>query len=377
MGNTRRTYGDGSLYFRDSDNRWVGSFYHDGERKYVYGSVGGKKDEARQKLREAIQKAEAGTLVAVHKQTLADYLTYWLSVKKLEIKPSSYVQYCSHVHAKIAPALGKVALQKLTHTHVQQFINAMASQQAKPGSIRMTYAILNMALEKAVKWKYVSSNSCKGITLPRLEDSERVYLSPEQAQALLQAVAGHKLSTIITLALATGLRRGELLGLKWQDINFKEGILQVKRTLIYVNGEGHKEVEPKTKKSKRTIKVPTFALEALKAHRKEQWKARSEILEWEERDLIFPNQQGGYVSFASFQRHWSQVLVQAGLPQEMHFHDLRHSAATLLLRMGIAQKVVQEILGHTTGKMTEKYLHVLPAMREDASAAMDRLFLVV
>ena len=377
MGNTRRTYGDGSLYFRDSDKRWVGSFYHEGERKYVYGSVGGKKDEARHKLREAMQKAEAGTLVASHKQTLADYLTYWLNVKKLEIKPSSYVQYCSHVHAKIVPALGKVTLQKLTHTHVQQFINAMAAQQAKPGSIRMTYAVLNMALKKAVKWKYVSENACTGITLPRLEDSERVYLSPEQAQALLQTVAGHRLSTIITLALATGLRRGELLGLKWQDINFKDGILQVKRTLIYVNGEGHKEVEPKTKKSKRTIKVPTFALEALKAHRKEQWKARTLATEWEERDLVFPNQDGGYVSFASFQRHWSQVLVQSGLPHEMHFHDLRHSAATLLLRMGIAQKVVQEILGHTTGKMTEKYLHVLPAMREDASAAMDRLFLVV
>lgn len=371
----RRDYGDGSLYQRKSDGRWTGSFrMPDGSRKSVYAPKdNNKKEVARALLKDAQKKAERGELVASSKQKLLEYLEYWLSIKKLEIKESTYPHYRAYLYTQVIPVLGKVPLQKLTTAQIQGCINKMVIKKMKPGTIRLVYAILKTALNDAVEWQMVGTNPCKGVVLPRKEDEELEVLSPDDAQALLAAARGTDLECLITLALATGLRRGELLGLKWSDVDFEKGYLRIQRTLIYINGVGYKEVSPKTKAGRRTITLTGFALLALKEHRKKQREARLLALVWEDKDLICPDVRGNYLPFMTLQKHFKLLLNQTGLP-DMPFHRLRHSCATLLLKMKVPPKVVQEILGHSSITITMNvYGHVIPGMQEDAMQEYDNL----
>jgi integrase len=371
----RRDYGEGSLYFKKGDNRWVGSFYHNGERKYVYGSVGGKKEEARQKLKAAIKQAEAGTLVASNKQTVATFLEYWLSVKKLPLKPGAHSTYTSYVKVHMVPHLGRIQLQKLSRHHIQHFINSMFEEDdLEPSTIQTAYTILKAAMNDAVEWQMIAINPCQSISLPRVESLDYMVLNREQAQTLKASLVGHWHEALITVALATGMRRGELLCLKWSDVDVERGHIYVQRSLSYINGEGYKEVPPKTKSSKRHITLPRFAVETLKQHRTTQCIARLEARTWTELDLVFPGKAGKYVPTSTLQREFRLVLERATLPI-MRFHDLRHTCATLLLSQGISPKVVQELLGHSSIKITmDRYGHVIPGMQETAMAAYDTLF---
>ena len=191
-------------------------------------------------------------------------------------------------------------------------------------------------------------------------------LTPEQVKRFLEAIKGHRWEALFTLALATGMRRGELLGLKWQDITFSEGILQVRRVLSRLPrmmGKGYIEAEPKTNKSRRSIVLPAFAREALQQHRLRQAEARTGAGEvWNDRDLVFCTGTGLPLNPNRVVESLKNVLQEAGLPI-IRFHDLRHSAATLLLGLGVHPKVVQELLGHSQMGMTlDVYSHVLPTM---------------
>lgn len=194
----------------------------------------------------------------------------------------------------------------------------------------------------------------------------------EQAQQLLAAARGDRLERVLLLALVTGLRRGELLGLKWADIDFTQGALQIRRTLDYVAHYGYVESEPKTKSGKRRIILPGFAVDALKQHRVHQLEQRLKVGEaWQESDYVFTGLEGGPMNPRYLNKLFDQMLERAGL-QHMRFHDLRHSAATLLLSMEVNPKIVQEILGHSNISMTmDIYSHVLPSMQREAMGKWD------
>ena len=202
-------------------------------------------------------------------------------------------------------------------------------------------------------------------------------LNPEQVQRLLEAAKGHPQEALFILALATGMRRGELLGLKWQDINLNEGFLQVRRALIRMpTGQGYKETEPKTKTSRRRIVLVPFAVEALKKHRELQLRMRAEVgAVWEDHDYVFcdaarTHLDPGYDVYVQLKK----LLEKAGLP-DVRFHDLRHSVATLLLSKDIHPKVVQEILGHSSIDITmDIYSHVLPNIQRGAIGGLDDFF---
>ncbi|MBO0790892.1 MAG: site-specific integrase, partial [Ktedonobacteraceae bacterium] len=269
----------------------------------------------------------------------------------------------------ILPAIGHLQLQKLTTQQVQALYAQKMKEGYAPETIHSIHKILHRAFDDAVRWKRMSYNVCgRGkVTLPRIELQDIHPLSREEAQALLAAVKGHwYLEALLTLAVATGMRRGELLALKWEDVDFQEGRLFVRQGLRRKKGQGLVVSRPKTEKSRRQIFLPKFVVEILRVHRERQDQMRRQAgSQWKGMNVVFSDEHGGFIEPVRFHRHFKKVLKLAGLP-DVRIHDLRHTAATLLLRMGVHPKLVQELLGHSDIRTTlNRYSHVQPSMQRE------------
>ncbi len=373
----KRGNGEGSIYYRNSDGKWVGSVtLGTGKRKVFYGKT---RKQVQEKLKIVLHEQQQGTLVTAAPQTVAQYLTDWLeNTHKRRVRPRTYERYREAVYMHIIPSLGHYQLQKLMAQHVQTFYTKKADEGLAPATIIYYHSVLHNALDMAVKWGLVFRNVCDLVSPPRKQPFEIQPLTMEQMQTLLATVRGHKWEALFTLALATGMRRGELLGLKWQDINFETGILQVRRVLSRVptnmpeREHVYVEAEPKTQKSRRSVMIAPFALEALKKHRNDQLEAKLKAgAFWQEYDYMFCTLHGTHLNPNHVVEEFKKLLNRARLPN-IRFHDLRHSAATLLLSLGVHPKVVQELLGHTQISMTmDVYSHVLPGMQQDAMSKLD------
>jgi integrase len=369
----RRARGEGSVFQR-KDGRWVVQIeLGDGMRKQYYAKT---QKEGVEKLKQAQRELEQGTIVTGPQQTVKQYLEYWLEeVHKPHLRVSSYVKYRDLIYTCIIPALGHLRLDKLTPQHVQSLYRQKEKDGLSAGTIRTMHQVLRMALQNALRWHLVSSNVCDAVSPPPLVKRETYSLSMEQAQRLLEVVRRHRLELVLTLALIMGMRRGKLLALRWGDIDLEGRRLQVRRTVNEIAHHGFVETEPKTAAGRRLVVLPFFVVDMLKQHRIQQLESRLKAGNaWEDRDLVFPNLHGGYFSPHYLMILFHKVLVEAGLPS-MRFHDLRHSAATLLLSMGVHMKVVQEILGHSNFAVTANtYSHVFPSMQEEAMGKWDDKF---
>ena len=372
----KRGNGEGSIYFRTSDEKWVGSITLENRKRRVF--YGKTRKEVQEKLKVALREQQQGTLVTAPRQTLAQFLTDWLeNSQRQSVRPRTYERYEELVRLHIAPALGRYELQKLSAQHLQAFYAKKAEEGLSATTINHFHNVLHKALDTAVKWNLVARNVCDLVSPPRRKRYEVHPLTLEQVHKLLAVVEGHEMEALFRLALATGLRRGELMGLKWQDINLDAGVLQVRRILSRVPskmpGKGYVEAEPKTQKSRRSVVIASFALEALKQHRERQREA--EITAgplWQDHDFVFCTSIGTHLNPTRDMLDQLKVLLKkAGLP-DIRFHDLRHSAATLLLSVGVHPKVVQEILGHSQISITmDVYSHVLPGMQQEAMSRLN------
>jgi integrase len=382
---SKRANGEGSIYKR-ADGKWVGSISiqvpNQGlKRKVFYGKT---KTEVREKVLTALNEKQKGTLIVAEQQTLQAYLEQWLEHSvKLTIRPRSYERYEGIVRLHIVPILGKMKLQALTPQHIQMLQAQKAQEGLSSTTVAAIHGVLHKALKDAVKLGLVARNVCDAISPPRKHHKEISPLTADQVRMLLETAKGHPQEALFVLALATGMRRGELLGLKWQDINFTTGMLYVRRTLSRLptqmgreRGDLYIEAEPKTKNSRRSIALARFALESLEQHRKrqEEMKERAGGY-WKDNDYVFCDEHGehldpGYGALVQLKL----LLKKAGLP-DIRFHDLRHSAATLLLSMGVHPKIVQEMLGHSEISMTmDIYSHVLPTMQREAVSRLNQIF---
>jgi integrase len=216
---------------------------------------------------------------------------------------------------------------------------------------------------------------CDAVTPPRIPRKGKNILTKQQAHTLLEEVRTHRLEALFTLAITTGMREGELLALHWQDMNLEDCSIQVKRAVSYLKGYGYVESEPKTAKSRRMIMLPVFVVAILRRHKSQQEEQRHEVgSAWMEKDLVFTNALGYFYSASTLRKVFRRFLVSIGLPH-MRFHDLRHSAATILLAMNVHPKVVQEILGHSQIAMTlDVYSHALPSLQEEVTKQWDSEF---
>jgi integrase len=368
----RRARGEGSVFQR-KDGRWVMQIWLGDRYKQTY--VKSQK-EGVEKLRKAQRELEQGTLATGPQQTVEQFLVYWLEeAHKPTIRVSTYVKYRKLIHSYILPVLGNFKLQKLAPQHLVSLYRQKEKDGLKPKTINSIHGVLHIALDTAVKWSLVSYNVCDKVSPPRIVKPEIKPLTMEQAQRLLEAVRGHRLDALLTMALTTGMRRGELLALRWLDVDLDSGNVQVKRTVDYIAKYGYVENEPKTATGKRTIMLPSFAIDLLKQHRVQQLEQRLKAgADWQDMNLVFTGLHGGYLNPRYMPKLFDKVLVQAGLPH-IRFHDLRHSAATLLLSMKVPVKMVQEMLGHSEISMTLGiYGHVLPAMQKEVTDMWDEKF---
>lgn len=365
----RRARGEGSVFQR-KDGRWVVQIeLGDGKRKQYYVKT---QKEGIKKLREAQNELEKGILATGPQQKLKDYMEDWIdNVHKDKLRISTYVKYKKLIKYIVAD-LGETWLQKLTPQRVQRFYTDMNKRGLSSKTINVTHGVLHAALDNAVLWNYVPRNVCDFVKPPRIVSREVVPLTLEQAQKLLENVRKHRLEMLLTMAVVTGMRRGELLALRWSNINFDIHTLLVLHTVDYIPHYGYVETEPKTKAGRRAIKLPAFLTDMLKLYREEVLEQqRKQGDKWENRDLVFPDLKGGYFNPSYLLRVFKKLLVVVGTPH-MHFHDLRHSAATILLSMGVNMKVIQELLGHSDISITlGLYSHLLPTMQQDMVDKLD------
>jgi len=368
-----RGKGEGSIY-RRQDGRWAADITIEGRRrKTLYGRT---REEVHEKLLAAQNEKRQGGLRSGPKQTVKDYLNYWLEeIHRPNIKISTYALYRNNLDNHLIPTLGHIQLHRLTTDQVQSLCAEKLRHGFKSGTVRLMYRILHVALKDAVRKKRLALNVCDAVDLPRLIQHEIQPLTMEQAQTLLDAARQGRLECLLTVAIVTGMRIGELLALRWSEIDLTNGILQVRHTVNRIKGFGITESEPKTESSKRSITLPPFVIDALVQHRASQNEARIRAgTKWQELGLVFPNTLGGYLRRPKLHTMYKKLLKEAGLP-DIRFHDLRHSAATIFLSMGVHPKIVQELLGHSDITLTLRvYSHVLPSMQQDAMNKLDTVF---
>lgn len=369
----RRGHGEGSIYKR-KDGRWVASISVEGNRrKYFYGDT---RREVQEALKKALHEQQQGTLATAPQQLMRVYLENWLEqVYKPTVRLTTFNMYRSVVHHHLIPAFGHIPVQKLAADKIQAYYAQKLKEGLAPSTINLIHAPLRKALENAVKWGLVSRNVAKLVTLPRVEQYEAKVLTVEQAHKLIEVACGSRMEGLLIVALTTGLRRGELLALRWSDIDLEKGTLYVRHTMSRIPGYGYVEGEPKTKSSKRMIMLPAVAIEALKKHREYQEQERVKAGEkWQEQGIVFSNRYGDFINPEAVLDALHRLLKEAGLPR-MRFHDLRHSAATISLVAGVHLKVVQERLGHSRISTTmDIYSHVLPSMQQEAVDKIEGVF---
>jgi len=369
----KRGNGEGSVYWDALRRKYTATVsLGGGKRKYIREDT---EVQARKALRKALQARDDGRLAVGPRQTVGQFLTNWLDHSaRPTLRANTYARYENVIRCSIAPHIGRVPLTGLTPQHVQVLQNRLLAAGQAPRSVLKVRLVLGSALDQAEKWSYIARNPVPLVDPPRVPADEREAISPDQAYALLDAVQGDRLEALYTVALALGLRRGEALGLRWQDVDLETRVLHVRRALQRVKAGGLRFLELKTRKSRRDIALPHAVLAALQAHKERQaFERRATEPLWQEHDLVFTSTIGTPLEPRNVNRHFTAVLKRAGLPH-LRFHDLRHGCATLLLLQGVELKVVQEILGHasvsTTGNI---YAHVLDSLKRGGADQMDAI----
>lgn len=338
-----------------------------GKRQQRWVTCGSRK-EADRTVTKLLRELDT-TGVAPTGTTLNDFLTRYVdTVTALHAEPNTLRTYRSRIRNHIAPRIGHITLDKLTPAHLAGMYAAMAAAGASSRTIRHCHAILHVALQQALLWGEVYRNVVDMVKGPTVRQKRWAVWTNAQAVTFLNAIEADRLVALYHVAIATGMRQGELLGLKWADVDWLRGSLEVQRSITR-DGTVQREKDTKTEAGRRLIAVGPETLTILRAHKTRQDGERDAAGKaWAEKDLIFCRLDGGYYSDTTLRWQWRKTVKRLGLPT-MRFHDLRHFHATLLLRAGVHPAIVAQRLGHASVAVTMNvYSHVTPDMQ---SAAVD------
>jgi integrase len=375
----RRGHGEGSIRKR-GDGRYEGTLslgWSGGKRvrKSFYGST---RAEVQARLLDAAQKLQNGVAPVGESLTLEAFLEGWLADIRPSIRPRTWQRYEQYVRLHLVPGLGKVKLARLTPDHLQRHYAERLASGLSAQSVVHMHRVLHQALARAVRFGQAQRNVAAMLLaqdLPKIAKHQMQALSVEQVRVLLAAAAHDRLEALYVLAVTTGMREGELLGLHWAEVNLDAGFLAVRYSLGRTPSNTLEIGETKTDKSRRAVYLTGPALDALRRHRARQVQERLLLgPDWPDLDLVFTNSLGKPINASNLlRRSYYPLLERAGLPR-IRFHELRHTAATLLLGEKVDVKVVSEMLGHSETSITrDLYQHVTLSMQQDAVRAMDRL----
>ncbi|MGH3089672.1 MAG: tyrosine-type recombinase/integrase [Rubrobacteraceae bacterium] len=372
--------GSGTVYPRkNKDGKITGYrglyFTAGGRRRAVSGKT---KTEAKAALRQAMADSDRGLVFDADNLTLGEFLDRWLSDSVADtVKATTFERYEQITRLHLKPSLGRVKLKGIAPAHIRGLYREKLDGGMSSRTVRYMHTTLHKALKQAVMDGLIPRNATEAVKPPQPSREEMHPLTPDEAKHFLKTArdTGDRLEALYVLAIHTGLRQGELLALKWNDVDLEDGSLQVRRTLS-ITKDGPVFTAPKTSGSRRSVKLTNTATTALRSHLKRQLAEIDRVGSlWNPGDadgLIFASETGEPLDRRIVTKHrFKPLLKRAGLP-EIRFHDLRHTAATLLLSKNVNPKIVSEMLGHSTIAITlDTYSHVLPNMRDHAAKAME------
>ncbi|MER0445313.1 site-specific integrase [Streptomyces sp. Edi4] len=390
-----RANGDGTVYQR-KDSRWEAAGYvlapgNTRKRIRVYGTT---RKEALAKLTEKLANSNRGLPAPSAQGGLAAYLTYWLqNVAVHQLRENTHTRYTAVARLYLIPGLGKKKLAKLTAKDVRTWLNRLrttcqcctrgldtardqprcctvgkcCSKRLSPLTLAYVHSVLKSALEHAVREEEIPRNVARNVRTGTPRPRRFEPLTAEEARQFLAVARGHRLHALFELALHTGLRKGELLGLRWEDLDLAGGTASIRRTLQRTNSSGLTTLPTKTQSSERRIALATECLHSLEQHHERQrQEGEASGTGWKASGYVFTRPDGSPIEGATLTRHFNTLLRRARL-RRIRFHDLRHSAATLLLEQGVELVVIKELLGHAhIGVTASVYAHVRLRLQRDA-----------
>ncbi|QMU74870.1 site-specific integrase [Streptacidiphilus sp. PB12-B1b] len=390
-----RANGDGTVYQR-KDGRWEAAGYvlaagHTRRRIHVYATT---RKEALAQLTEKVATSNRGIAAPSAQGSVAAFLTYWLeTVAVHRLRENTHTRYTACVRLYVIPGLGKKKLAKLTTKEVRTWLDRLRTtcqccarsldaardqpqccaagiccrKRLSPLTLAYVHSVLKSALEHAVREEEIPRNVARNVRMGIPRPRRFEPFTAEEAGALLTATSRHRLSALFELALRTGLRKGELLGLRWEDLDLTGGSASIRRTLQRTNSAGLTALPTKTRSSERRIALPTECLHSLEQHRERQaQECEAAGAGWKASGYVFTRPDGSPIEGATLTRHFNALLRRAAL-RRIRFHDLRHSAATLLPEQGVELVVIKELLGHALiGVTATVYAHVRLRLQRDA-----------
>ena len=345
---------------------------HRNKRKQKWFSGYKTKREAEKDLPRVLYELQNG-YKEPEKMTLKEYFNQWLDKKKKTVAPGTYEHYEAYMRKHIIPALGNIKISKLDTFHIESFMEEVDEKDLAQRSKKHIYRILSNSLTDGKRYG-IDPDIMEDIDAPRVDREEIEHWTQEEVHRFLGSLKSKNHAMPIILALATGMRRGEILGLRWSKINFDNKTISVTHQLKKdVDGVWHLSPELKTKTSYRTIKIDDDTIEILKKHKVQQEKDKLKIgPDYEGKDLVCATTTGGFIKPTYLRTVFNRTIKKSGV-KKISFHGLRHTHATLLLQAGVHPKVVQERLGHRSIQTTlDTYSHLIPGIQEIAATSIQQ-----
>jgi integrase len=366
----RRGNNEGGIYHR-KDGLWCAQVSLQGRRLTRYAKT---QKECREWVKDTLKKIDGGLTFAGTRVTLERFVESWLDGKELARRPKTVEQYRQICRQHILPSIGTMRLQEIQPANIKKLYLDKKEEGRGARTIQLVHTVLHNVLQQAVREGILGRNPVEAVERPKVERTEMQILTEGQARRFVIATKGNRHGMLFYLALMTGMRQGELLGLKWSDLDWDKGLLNVQRQLQRSKGHSPQLVPPKTKAGRRQVKLGQGTLERLANHKEELAMMRSARGErWEENDLIFPNTLGKPMSSENMFEDFKQFLRDNELP-DIRFHDLRHTSISFLLDMGTPVNTVQQRSGHSKASITtDTYGHSMAHSQDEAAERIEEL----
>lgn len=383
MPRKKNAQGAGTIRKR-ADGRWEARYttgFDPASGRQSQRSIYGKtQKDVRERLRAVTAEIDCGAYQDPSKLTVGEWLDTWLAEYTGSTKPHTKKSYEATIENHIKPILEKKRLQELTPVHIQQFVNRLENHKDKrkplnPKTVKNIHGVLHSALQQAFRIGYLKANPASLTILPKRTKAEITPLQDEQVSQFLCAIKGHPFENVYLVDLFTGIRQSEIIGLKWNDVDFEHGSITIRRQLQFVGSKygGYRFTTPKNNKSRQIVPAK-FVMDVLHSQKRRQAEMKLAIgSAWSNSEnLVFTNELGTHLKHDLIYRRLKRIFAQMGVPK-LRFHDLRHSYAVLSIQAGDDIKTVQENLGHYSAAFTlDVYGHVTDHMKRDSSERMDR-----